>query len=78
MKHLFTTPASKQRYIRRFAEIGNGFGVADRFLYEKLQKKLKACDDNLSPANYQHHVAFAKLTKNPCSALIVSGNIISL
>ena len=69
---LFSMSPTRQRYIRRFSRSGKGFGVTDRFLYEKLAKKMKACGDNLSPANYSHHIVFAKMTATPCNALIVS------
>jgi len=67
---LFSMSPTRQRYIRRFSRSGKGFGVTDRFLYEKLAKKMKACGDNLSPANYSHHIVFAKMTATPCNALI--------
>jgi hypothetical protein len=69
---MFSMSPTRTRYIRRFARTGNGFGKTDRFLYKKLARKMMACQDNLSPANYSHHIAFAKMTASPCKALIVS------
>ena len=51
-----------------------GFGLADRFLYVKMARRLATCQPNLSPANYNHHVAHKKLTDYPCTTVIVSSS----
>ena len=58
--------------IKDLAYTKAGFGKADRFLYVRLAKKLQACQDNLGPANYQHHVQFRKLNESPCQTVMVS------
>ena len=46
--------------------------MQDRFLYVKMKARLAACQPNLSPANYNHHDAFRKMTQIPCTSVIVS------
>lgn len=48
------------------------FGVADRFYYVKMNKRLATCQPNLSSANYNHHDAFRHMNQYPCTTVIVS------
>jgi len=63
-------PKTKDK-IRRFSERKAGFGKTDRFLYKKLAFDLQACDEHLSPANYNHADQYRKLTQLPCNTVIV-------
>ena len=60
---MFSPPLeSRKRRIEDFAAQKKGFGMQDRFLYVKMKARLAACQPNLSPANYNHHDAFRKMT----------------
>ena len=63
---------SKQKHVIERAQMKKGFGMADRFLYVKMARRLATCQPNLSPANYNHHDAHKKLTEYPCTTVIVS------
>ena len=44
--------------------------MADRFLYVKMKARLATCQPNVSPANYNHHDQFRKMTQIPCTSII--------
>lgn len=52
---------SKIKHVEERARLGTNFGMADRFLYVKMAKRLATCQPNLSPANYNHHESFNKM-----------------
>ena len=62
---------SKETHVRDFSKRKKGFGMADRFLYVKMARRLATCQDNVGPAEYDPHVQFKNLTQLPCNTVIV-------